>query len=318
MPGLLTSSCNVRILFAGVVDGHNIWANDLAASVTVIEEMQHALGKENVVSTSCSLLHTAVDLKNETKLDADLKSWLAFTAQKISLLPMLLHMLPGGLLQGCTTGLFKRLITEQDYEKAINAEIDSVVKLQEELDVDVLVHGEPEYAQSVTKRPMKGMLTGPVTILNWSFVRNDQTRSETCYQIALAIKDEVEDLQAGGINVTQIDEAALQEGLPLCKSEQADHQNWALHGFRITTSGVMDTTQYGAGIGPGVYDIHSPRIPSTEEMAEHACKMLAVLESKVLWINPDCGLKTRKYTEVAAALTNMVNAAKQLWTELAK
>ncbi|CAM6072278.1 unnamed protein product [Sphagnum tenellum] len=251
---------------------------------------------------------------------------------------MLLHMLPGGLLQGCTTGLFKRLITEQDYEKAINAEIDSVVKLQEELDVDVLVHGEPEppiifgdvswpkamtvfwsqYAQSVTKRPMKGMLTGPVTILNWSFVRNDQTRSETCYQIALAIKDEVEDLQAGGINVTQIDEAALQEGLPLCKSEQADHQNWALHGFRITTSGVMDTTQYGAGIGPGVYDIHSPRIPSTEEMAEHACKMLAVLESKVLWINPDCGLKTRKYTEVAAALTNMVNAAKQLWTELAK
>jgi len=100
-----------------------------------------------------------------------------------------------------------------------------------------------QYAQSVTKRPMKGMLTGPVTILNWSFVKNDQARSETCYEIALAMKDEVEDLEAGGINVIQIDEAALWEGLPLRKSEQADYQNWALHGFRITTSGVMDTTQ---------------------------------------------------------------------------
>jgi 5-methyltetrahydropteroyltriglutamate--homocysteine methyltransferase len=220
-----------------------------------------------------------------------------------------------------------------------------------------------QYAQSVTKRPMKGMLTGPVTILNWSFVRNDQPRSETCYQIALAIKDEVEDLEAGGITVIQIDEAALREGLPLRKSEQADYQNWAVHGFRITTCGVKDTTQihthmcysnfndiihsiidmdadvitiensrsdekllsvfrdgvqYGAGIGPGVYDIHSPRIPSTEEMAERARKMLAVLESKVLWINPDCGLKTRKYAEVVPALTNMVNAAKQLRAELAK
>ncbi|CAK9207255.1 unnamed protein product [Sphagnum jensenii] len=478
-----------KTLFAGLVDGRNIWANDLAVSVTVIEELQQALGKENVVvSTSCSLLHSAVDLKNETKLDAELKSWLAFAAQKLLEVVALASAAAGKkdeelfaanasaqasrrssprvhnkavqeataalktsdhrratpvgtrleeqqkhlnlpILPTTTIGSFpqtpeirrvrrevkSKKISEEDYEKAIKAEIDSVVKLQEDLDIDVLVHGEPErndmveyfgeqlegfcfsangwvqsygsrcvkppiifgdvsrpkamtvfwsqYAQSVTKHPMKGMLTGPVTILNWSFVRNDQPRSETCYQIALAIKDEVEDLEAGGITVIQIDEAALREGLPLRKSEQADYQNWAVHGFRITTCGVKDSTQihthmcysnfndiihsiidmdadvitiensrsdekllsvfregvqYGAGIGPGVYDIHSPRIPSTEEMAERARKMLAVLESKVLWINPDCGLKTRKYAEVVPALTNMVNAAKQLRAELAK
>ncbi|CAK9257896.1 unnamed protein product [Sphagnum jensenii] len=478
-----------KIIFAGVVDGRNIWANDLAASLNLVEELQRALGKENVVvSTSCSLLHSAVDLKNETKLDAELKSWLAFAAQKLLEVVALASAAAGKkdeeffaanasaqasrrssprvhnkavqeasaalktsdhrratpvgtrleeqqkhlnlpILPTTTIGSFpqtpelrrvrrevkSKKISQEEYEKAIKAEIDSVVKLQEELDIDVLVHGEPErndmveyfgeqlegfcfsangwvqsygsrcvkppiifgdvsrpkamtvfwsqYAQSVTKRPMKGMLTGPVTILNWSFVRNDQPRSETCYQIALAIKDEVEDLEAGGITVIQIDEAALREGLPLRKSEQADYQIWAVHGFRITTCGVKDTTQihthmcysnfndiihsiidmdadvitiensrsdekllsvfrdgvqYGAGIGPGVYDIHSPRIPSTEEMAERARKMLAVLESKVLWINPDCGLKTRKYAEVVPALTNMVNAAKQLRAELAK
>ncbi|CAM6066367.1 unnamed protein product [Sphagnum tenellum] len=478
-----------KIIFAGVVDGRNIWANDLAASLNIVEELQQALGKENVVvSTSCSLLHSAVDLKNETKLDAELKSWLAFAAQKLLEVVALASAAAGKkdeeffaanasaqasrrssprvhnkavqeasaalktsdhrratpvgtrleeqqkhlnlpILPTTTIGSFpqtpelrrvrrevkSKKISQEEYEKAIKAEIDSVVKLQEELDIDVFVHGEPErndmveyfgeqlegfcfsangwvqsygsrcvkppiifgdvsrpkamtvfwsqYAQSVTKRPMKGMLTGPVTILNWSFVRNDQPRSETCYQIALAIKDEVEDLEAGGITVIQIDEAALREGLPLRKSEQADYQNWAVHGFRITTCGVKDTTQihthmcysnfndiihsiidmdadvitiensrsdekllsvfrdgvqYGAGIGPGVYDIHSPRIPSTEEMAERARKMLAVLESKVLWINPDCGLKTRKYAEVVPALTNMVNAAKQLRAELAK
>jgi 5-methyltetrahydropteroyltriglutamate--homocysteine methyltransferase len=219
-----------------------------------------------------------------------------------------------------------------------------------------------KYAQSCTTRPMKGMLTGPVTILNWSFVRNDQPRSETCLQIALAIKDEVEDLEANGITVIQIDEAALREGLPLRKSEQAAYQDWAVHGFRITTHGVKDTTQihthmcysnfndiihsiidmdadvitiensrsdekllsvfregvkYAAGIGPGVYDIHSPRIPPTEELVVRARKMLAVLESQVLWINPDCGLKTRKYAEVNPALKNMVDATKQLRAELA-
>ncbi|CAK9223974.1 unnamed protein product [Sphagnum troendelagicum] len=297
-------------------------------------------------------------------------------------LPILPTTTIGSFPQTASSAVFAGRITEQDYEKAIKAEIDSVVKLQEELDIDVLVHGEPEppiifgdvswpkamtvfwsqYAQSVTKHPMKGMLTGPVTILNWSFVRNDQARFTppltVCSNICCTSQTEMWQVQ-----VIQIDEAALQEGLPLRKSEQADYQNWAVHGFHITTSGVKDTTQihthmcysnfndiihsiidmdadvitiensrsdekllsvfhegveYGAGIGPGVYDIHSPRIPSTEEMAERACKMLAVLESKVLWINSDCRLKTRKYTEVVPALTNMVNAAKQLRTELAK
>merc|ERR1711915_582675 len=173
-------------------------------------------------------------------------------------------------------------------------------------------------------------------------------RSETCMQIALAIKDEVEDLEAGGIQVIQIDEAALREGLPLRKAEHAYYLDWAVHGFRITNSGVQDTTQihthmcysnfndiihsiidmdadvitiensrsdekllsvfregvkYGAGIGPGVYDIHSPRIPNFEEIADRIFKMLAVLETNILWVNPDCGLKTRKYAEVIPALT---------------
>ncbi|KAF3507777.1 hypothetical protein F2Q69_00002961 [Brassica cretica] len=216
-------------------------------------------------------------------------------------------------------------------------------------------------AQSMTKRPMKGMLTGPVTILNWSFVRNDQPRHETCYQIALAIKDEVEDLEKGGIGVIQIDEAALREGLPLRKAEHSFYLDWAVHSFRITNCGVQDSTQihthmcyshfndiihsiidmdadvitiensrsdekllsvfregvkYGAGIGPGVYDIHSPRIPSTDEIADRVNKMLAVLEQNILWVNPDCGLKTRKYTEVKPALKNMVDAAKLIRSQL--
>ena len=477
-----------KYLFAGVVDGRNIWANDLAASLSVLQELESIVGKDKlVVSTSCSLLHTAVDLINEPKLDQEIKSWLAFAAQKIVEVNALAKALAGHkeeaffsdnasaqasrkssprvtneavqkaasalkgsdhrratdvsarldaqqrklklpVLPTTTIGSFPQTmdlrrvrreykakkISEEDYVKAIKEEINKVVKLQEELDIDVLVHGEPErndmveyfgeqlsgfaftangwvqsygsrcvkppiiygdvsrpkpmtvfwstMAQSMTARPMKGMLTGPVTILNWSFVRNDQPRFETCYQIALAIKDEVEDLEKAGITVIQIDEAALREGLPLRKSEHDFYLDWAVHSFRITNCGVQDTTQihthmcysnfndiihsiidmdadvitiensrsdekllsvfregvkYGAGIGPGVYDIHSPRIPSTEEIADRINKMLAVLETNILWVNPDCGLKTRKYTEVMPALKNMVAAAKLLRTELA-
>ncbi|KAK9668570.1 hypothetical protein RND81_13G069400 [Saponaria officinalis] len=477
-----------KYLFAGVVDGRNIWANDLAASLATLQSLEGIVGKDKlVVSTSCSLLHTAVDLVNETKLDDEIKSWLAFAAQKVLEVNALAKALAGQkdeaffsanaaalasrkssprvtneavqkaaaalkgsdhrratnvsarldaqqkklnlpVLPTTTIGSFPQTvelrrvrreykgnkISEQDYVAAIKEEISKVVKLQEELDIDVLVHGEPErndmveyfgeqlsgfafsangwvqsygsrcvkppiiygdvsrpkamtvfwssMAQSMTARPMKGMLTGPVTILNWSFVRNDQPRHETCYQIALAIKDEVEDLEKAGINVIQIDEAALREGLPLRKSEHDFYLKWAVHSFRITNVGVQDTTQihthmcysnfndiihsiidmdadvitiensrsdekllsvfregvkYGAGIGPGVYDIHSPRIPPTEEIADRIRKMLAVLESNVLWVNPDCGLKTRKYGEVNPALTNMVAAAKQLRQELA-
>eukprot|EP01018_Ginkgo_biloba_P035189 Gb_23743 [translate_table: standard] len=477
-----------KLLFAGVVDGRNIWANDSAASSGILKDLESIVGKGNlVVSTSCSLLHTAVDLVNETKLDNELKSWLAFAAQKVVEVVALAKALVGQtdkaffdanaaalssrktsprvnnetvqkaaealkgsehrratpvvirldeqqkklnlpILPTTTIGSFPQTvelrrvrreykankIAEVDYIKSIQQEIAKVVKLQEDLDIDVLVHGEPErndmveyfgeqlqgfaftvngwvqsygsrcvkppiiygdvsrprpmtvfwskYAQSLTARPMKGMLTGPVTILNWSFVRNDQPRSETCMQIALAIKEEVEDLEAAGIQVIQIDEAALREGLPLRKAEQAHYLDWAVHGFRITNCGVNDTTQihthmcysnfndiihsiigmdadvitiensrsdekllsvfregvkYGAGIGPGVYDIHSPRIPDTEEIADRIRKMLAVLETNILWVNPDCGLKTRKYGEVLPALTNMVVAAKLLRTELA-
>ncbi|KAI4330582.1 hypothetical protein MLD38_028859 [Melastoma candidum] len=474
-------------LFAGVVDGRNIWANDLAASLTTLSALEGIVGKDNlVVSTSCSLMHTAVDLVNETKLDEELKSWLAFAAQKVVEVNALSKALAGQkdeaffsanaaalasrkssprvtnqavqkaaaalkgsdhrratnvtarldaqqkmlnlpILPTTTIGSFPQTvelrrvrreykakkISEDEYVNSIKEEINKVVKLQEELDIDVLVHGEPErndmveyfgeqlsgfaftvngwvqsygsrcvkppiiygdvsrpkamtvfwssMAQSMTSRPMKGMLTGPVTILNWSFVRNDQPRFETCYQIALAIKDEVEDLEKAGINVIQIDEAALREGLPLRKSEQAFYLEWAVHSFRITNVGVKDTTQihthmcyshfndiihsiidmdadvitiensrsdekllsvfregvkYGAGIGPGVYDIHSPRIPTADEIADRVDKMLAVLEKNILWVNPDCGLKTRKYPEVKPALSNMVEAAKVLRTKL--
>ncbi|KAL7096390.1 hypothetical protein ACP275_10G076400 [Erythranthe tilingii] len=475
-------------LFAGVVDGRNIWANDLEASLTTLKSLEAIVGKDKlVVSTSSSLLHTAVDLVNEPKLDKEIKSWLAFAAQKVVEVNALAKGLTGEkdaeffsanaaaqasrkssprvnneavqkaasalkgsdhrrvtnvsarldaqqkklnlpILPTTTIGSFPQTvelrrvrreykakkITEEEYVKSIKEEISKVVKLQEELDIDVLVHGEPERndmveyfgeqlsgfaftangwvqsygsrcvkppiiygdvsrpnpmtvfwssaAQSMTKRPMKGMLTGPVTILNWSFVRNDQPRFETCYQIALAIKDEVEDLEKAGVTVIQIDEAALREGLPLRKSEHAFYLDWAVHSFRITNCGVEDTTQihthmcysnfndiihsiidmdadvitiensrsdekllsvfregvkYGAGIGPGVYDIHSPRIPSTEEIADRVNKMLAVLETNILWVNPDCGLKTRKYHEVKPALENMVSAAKLLRTQLA-
>ncbi|KAG4379131.1 hypothetical protein AAZX31_17G175900 [Glycine max] len=476
-----------KYLFAGVVDGRNIWANNLTASLDTLNSLEGIVGKDKlVVSTSCSLLHTAVDLVNETKLDNEIKSWLAFAAQKIVEVNALAKALSGQkdeaffssnadaqasrkfsprvtneavqkaaaalkgsdhrratnvstrldaqqkklnlpILPTTTIGSFPQTvelrrvrreykankISEEEYVSSIKEEIRKVVELQENLDIDVLVHGEPERndmveyfgeqlsgfaftvngwvqsygsrcvkppiiygdvsrpkpmtvfwsstAQSMTKRPMKGMLTGPVTILNWSFVRNDQPRSETTYQIALAIKDEVEDLEKAGITVIQIDEAALREGLPLRKSEQANYLDWAVHAFRITNVGVQDTTQihthmcysnfndiihsiidmdadvitiensrsdekllsvfregvkYGAGIGPGVYDIHSPRIPPTDEIADRINKMLAVLEKNILWVNPDCGLKTRKYPEVNPALTNMVAATKLIRSKL--
>ncbi|KAK9155006.1 hypothetical protein Sjap_002486 [Stephania japonica] len=450
-----------KYLFAGIVDGRNIWANDLTISLSTLQALRSLVGKDKVVvSTSCSLLHTAVDLVNETKLDKDIKSWLAFAAQKLVEVNALATALDGkknealfaandsaqasrrwsprvinedvqkairlkeregGRRVAEVSQLMKKLslhrgkrISDEDYINFIKEEITKVVELQEELDIDVLVHGEPErndmveyfgeqlsgfaftvngwvqsygsrcvkppiiygdvsrpkamtvfwstMAQSMTSRPMKGMLTGPVTILNWSFARNDQPRHNTCYQIALAIKDEVEDLERAGINVIQIDEAALREGLPLRKSEQDFYLDWAIHSFRITNCRVQDTTQihthmcysnfndiihaiidmdadvitiensrsdekllavfhggvkYSAGIGPGVYDIHSPRIPSKEEIANHINIMLDVLETNILWVNPDCGLKTRKYEEVKLALANMVGATKLIRTKSA-
>jgi 5-methyltetrahydropteroyltriglutamate--homocysteine methyltransferase len=213
-----------------------------------------------------------------------------------------------------------------------------------------------KFAQSLTKKWVKGMLTGPVTILQWSFVRNDQPRSETCTQIALAIRDEVVDLEKAGIKIIQIDEPAIREGLPLRKEEWAAYLDWAIKAFRISASGVSDDTQihthmcysefndiiqnianmdadvitiecsrsqmelldsfatfkYPNEIGPGVYDIHSPRVPSRQEMITLLEKAAAVIPVDQLWVNPDCGLKTRHWDETKKALIEMVNAAKQM------
>jgi 5-methyltetrahydropteroyltriglutamate--homocysteine methyltransferase len=218
------------------------------------------------------------------------------------------------------------------------------------------------FAQSLTKKPMKGMLTGPVTILNWSFVRDDQPRSVSCYQLALAIREEVLDLEKAGVQIIQIDEAALREGLPLRKSEWHEYLNWAVESFRITANGVGDETQihthmcysefndiiasiadmdadvitietsrsdmelldafdhfnYPNDIGPGVYDIHSPNIPTQEHMVQLMQQASGRIPPERLWVNPDCGLKTRQWSEVIPALTNMIAAAKTLRAQLVR
>jgi 5-methyltetrahydropteroyltriglutamate--homocysteine methyltransferase len=212
------------------------------------------------------------------------------------------------------------------------------------------------YAQSLTSQWMKGMLTGPVTILQWSFVRNDQPRSETCTQIALAIRDEVCDLESAGIKIIQIDEPAIREGLPLRRDDRANYLDWAVNAFRISASGVQDSTQihthmcysefndiiksiadmdadvitietsrsqmelldvfadfkYPNEIGPGVYDIHSPRVPNRDEMIYLLKRAQAVIPDAQLWVNPDCGLKTRGWDETKKALIEMVEAAKTI------
>ncbi|QEH76924.1 5-methyltetrahydropteroyltriglutamate--homocysteine S-methyltransferase [Sphingomonas sp. C8-2] len=307
----------------------------------------------------------------------------------------------------------KGALDTASYERFLRQETARAIAWQEEIGIDVLVHGEFErndmvqyfgeqlagfafsragwvqsygsrcvrppiiygdvsrpkpmtvawwqYAQSMTARPMKGMLTGPVTILNWSFVRDDQSREETCRQIALAIRDEVLDLEAAGARIIQIDEAALREGLPLRRADWRHYLDWAVESFRISAAGVADETQihthmcysefneiiesigamdadvisietsrskmelldafvdyaYPNEIGPGVYDIHSPRIPSAQEMEALLIKAGERLSPGQLWVNPDCGLKTRKWEDVKPALIAMVDAAKAARTALA-
>jgi 5-methyltetrahydropteroyltriglutamate--homocysteine methyltransferase len=213
-----------------------------------------------------------------------------------------------------------------------------------------------KYAQSLTDRPMKGMLTGPVTMLHWSFVRDDQPESETCKQIALALRDEVRDLESSGIRVIQMDEPALREGLPLRREDWEEYLEWAVESFKLASSVVTDQTQihthmcyaefndiieaiadldadvislessrskmelldvfrryqYPNDIGPGVYDIHSPRVPSAAEMRGLLEKAVEVLSPEQVWVNPDCGLKTRKWEEVEPSLRNMVAAAQEI------
>ena len=299
-------------------------------------------------------------------------------------------------------------ISREEYEDFIEEQIADTIAAQEEIGLDVLVHGESErgdmveyfgrqldgflftengwvqsygsrcvrppiiagdvsrpesmttrwlsYANDQTDQPVKGMLTGPVTMLQWSFVRDDQPRAETCRQIALAIRDEVVDLEEVGIQAIQIDEPAFREGLPLRESRWDDYLDWAVECFRLASCGVRDETQihthmcysefndiieaiadmdadvisveasrskmelldsfdefdYPNEIGPGVYDIHSPRVPSVEEMEALIWKALEVLDSDQMWVNPDCGLKTRRWVEVRPSLENMVQAAENV------
>ena len=298
-------------------------------------------------------------------------------------------------------------ITAEEYEKFIEKEIQDVVKIQEELGLDVYVHGEPErndmvqyfgerltgyvftthawvqsygsrcvrppiivgdisrpapmtvkeskYAASISNKPMKGMLTGPITCLRWSYPRDDIHQSVQAEQLALALRDEVVDLESAGVYVIQVDEPALREGLPLRKGlERENYLSWAVKSFRLSVSGVKDSTQihshfcysefqdffsaisaldadvlsiensksdakllkvfvdeaYPRHIGPGVYDIHSPRVPSEEEIKDRIQEMLEYLSPEQLWVDPDCGLKTRQWKETKTSLINMVNAAK--------
>jgi 5-methyltetrahydropteroyltriglutamate--homocysteine methyltransferase len=478
----ITSSkaLSAKRVYVGVVDGRNVWINDYAKSVQIIDEVKK-ICNDVVVSTSCSLLHVPIDVDGDDKIDSQVVPWLAFANQKVNEVVTLAKCASGGkaankevevrnallqqrqesdfvvdknvryriasldensdrrlspfadrdelqrkqlqlpLLPTTTIGSFpqtkeirasraaftKGEIDRDAYEKRIKEEIAHVVALQEDIGLDVLVHGEAErndmvqyfgeqlngcvftdhgwvqsygsryvrppiiagdihrekemtvpwstYAQSLTEKPMKGMLTGPVTMLCWSFVRDDISWADVAFQMALALRDEVDDLERAGLNVIQVDEPALREGLPLREADQQSYLDAATKAFRLTTSGVNDSTQihthmcyaefgeivdavaaldadvisleatrskmsiaddlqgnYKANVGPGVYDIHSPRVPSQEEIEGLLRHALERLDKKQLWVNPDCGLKTRGEKEVVASLTNMVNAAKAL------
>lgn len=472
-----------KVLSLGVISGRNIWKTDLNAVLDWLEPVARRLGERLWIAPSCSLLHVPVDLDSEEKLDADLKSWLAFARQKLVELQVLATALNHGreavkdelaanraaidarrrsprvhnpAVKAAVTAITPELgrrkspfaeraqqqaarlqlprfptttigsfpqtaeirqvrsefkagrIDAAAYRQAMQAEIAHSVREQEALGLDVFVHGEAErndmveyfgeqldgyafsqfgwvqsygsrcvkppilfgdisrpqamtvewtrYAQSLTHKPMKGMLTGPVTILNWSFVRDDQPRSVSCYQLALAIRAEVLDLERAGVHVIQIDEAALREGLPLRKQQWKTYLEWAVESFRITANGVADDTQihthmcysefndiiasiadmdadvitietsrsdmelldafdhfnYPNEIGPGVYDIHSPNTPSEAHIVDLMKKAAERVPAERLWVNPDCGLKTRQWSEVVPALTNMVAAARTL------
>ena len=472
-------------LSVGVVDGRNVWRTDLDRALDLVRRAVRALGPSRVwVGPSSSLLHVPVDLALEKKLDPELKSWLAFAAQKLEEIRALADVgdaegtaspsdarfeaaraalsarrassrtknvevrrraaalsadmlrrrsayperaktqrerfgLP--LLPTTTIGSFPQTrevraaragwragrISLDAYEQFLKEETRRCVAEQEALGLDVLVHGEFErtdmaeyfgeqldgfaftengwvqsygsrcvkppilfgdvvrprpmtvawttYAQSLTKKPMKGMLTGPVTILQWSFVRDDQPHAESCMQIALALRDEVADLEAAGVGMIQVDEPAIREGLPLRRIDYPAYLRWSVDAFRLATAGVKDRTQihthmcyaefgdileaiaamdadvisietsrsqmelftdfghfrYPNEVGPGVYDIHAPRVPTTEEMDELLRRAAAVLPTARLWVNPDCGLKTRGWPEVKAALVNMVESARR-------
>jgi 5-methyltetrahydropteroyltriglutamate--homocysteine methyltransferase len=466
-----------KVLSVGIIDGRNVWRTDLDQALARLEPLK---ARPNLwLAPSCSLLHVPLDLSAETRLDEELKSWLAFAVQKLEELYLLKQALAQGpdnlpaweanrkalqsrkasarvvnpkvrqrlaqlspemerranpfslrrqaqqaklklaLFPTTTIGSFpqtaeiraKRLsfktgaIDEREYTAFLKDKIAQIVAKQEALGLDVLVHGEVErsdmveyfaeqlggfavtqngwvqsygsrcvrppiiygdverqgpmtvewitYAQSLTAKPMKGMLTGPVTLLKWSFARDDQPLRDTCLQIALALRDEVRDLEQAGISVIQIDEPAFREGLPLKQTEWPKYLDWAVRAFRLASCGVSDATQihthmcysefndilqaivaldadvitietarskmellqafadfhYPNEIGPGIYDVHSPNVPSVAEMVALLEQAAHKIPPQRLWVNPDCGLKTRQWPEVEAALANMVKAA---------
>lgn len=466
-------------VFAGVVDGRNIWATDFVKTSALLEKIQ-ANVKTLVVQPSCSLLHVPVTTKNETELEPVLKNGLAFADEKLQELKLLSQRLDGEesdaykqhvvdfdalqaadfrnvtlenlddvatervdykvrrqvqqeklglpILPTTTIGSFPQSpevrrtrlawkrgnISDVEYEDFIKSEIARWIQIQEDLDIDVLVHGEFErvdmveffgqklagftttklgwvqsygsravkppiiygdvkhiqpltvqetvYAQSLTDRPVKGMLTGPITITNWSFERSDISRADLFNQIGLAIKDEIKLLEDAGIAIIQVDEAALREGLPLRKSKQQAYLDDAVHAFHVATSSVKEETQihthmcyskfneiidsiraldadvisietsrshgdviesfetavYPLGIGLGVYDIHSPRVPTKEEVIANIERPLRQLSLEQFWVNPDCGLKTRREPETVAALEVLVAAAKEVRAKYGK
>ncbi|ACX90048.1 5-methyltetrahydropteroyltriglutamate--homocysteine S-methyltransferase [Pectobacterium parmentieri] len=466
------------VLSLGVINGRNVWRADLSSW---FERLQPLVGTRDLwLGSSCSLLHSPIDLSVEVRLDDEVKSWFAFAIQKCAELSLLSQALNSGNGQALeaysapirarrtstrvnNTAVAQRLaaITAQDsqrqnvyavradaqrerfnlpawptttigsfpqtteirglrldfkqgrldgnnYRTGIAEHIKQAVVEQERLGLDVLVHGEAErndmveyfgehldgfvftqngwvqsygsrcvkppviigdvsrpeaitvewakYAQSLTDKPMKGMLTGPVTILCWSFPREDVTRETIAKQIALALRDEVADLEAAGIGIIQIDEPALREGLPLHRSDWAAYLAWAVDAFRLNAAVAKDDTQihthmcycefndimdsiaaldadvitietsrsdmellesfeefeYPNEIGPGVYDIHSPNVPSVEWMEALLKKAAQRIPAERLWVNPDCGLKTRGWPETRQALANMVQAAQRL------
>ncbi|CAG0961804.1 5-methyltetrahydropteroyltriglutamate--homocysteine methyltransferase [Methylophilaceae bacterium] len=475
------------VLSAGIVDGRNIWRNDLDKSLALLEPWVKVLGERLWIAPSCSLLHVPVTLLHEEKLDSEIKSWLAFADEKLQELVILTKALNLGvdavadelavsraaiaarnnsdrvhaesvkkrvaalaaqneerpavftkrravqqstlklpLLPTTTIGSFPQTVEIRasraafkqgaigtaEYETQMQKQIEYAIREQEKLGLDVLVHGEAErndmveyfgeqlagyafsqngwvqsygsrcvkppvifgdvyrpqpmtvdtarYAQSLTKNYVKGMLTGPVTMLQWSFVRDDQPRETTALQLALAIRDEVDDLQKAGIAIIQIDEPAFREGLPLQKAAWAHYLKWAVRAFKLSAAVAENSTQihthmcysefndilpaiaamdadvitietsrshmelldgfgefaYPNEIGPGVYDIHSPRVPSADEMEALVRRAVEVIPVERLWINPDCGLKTRGWDETRQALQHMVDVAKKLRDEL--
>ena len=467
-----------KILFAGFVNGKNIWKCNYDAVLSALNKLKR-YAEQIVLSTSCSLLHVPYTLENEPKLKEEVKNHFSFALEKLQELQELgvlaecenykekkeyaenrqlfaqeriyqkaevrqqvaelseddfvrkperrkrqklqkeVFGLP--LLPTTTIGSFpqtsevkknrssfrKGEIDKTAYDRKIFSFIRECIEKQEQIGIDVLVHGEYErndmveffgenlagyiftekgwvqsygtrcvkppiifgdvkrirpitteyssYAQSLTKKPVKGMLTGPVTILNWSFPREDISLKEMAYQIGIAIREEVLDLEKAGIRMIQIDEAALKEKLPIRKSDwYSEYLDWAIPAFRLCHSGVKPETQihthmcysefdeiirdidnmdadvisfeasrskltildaiqesnFETETGPGVYDIHSPRVPSVEEIAAVLRKMLTKIQKEKLWVNPDCGLKTRGTAETEASLKNMVEAAK--------